>query len=94
MIVAEELETLEADLSAWEGDQRNPVFDALKECREKLPAALAEAVQAFYYEGLSGEEAAQRLEVNPGTLRKRLERARAALHDCLSSEIQSNRMKR
>ena len=86
MIADEELEELEADLSAWEREQHQPVFAALRDCREQLPAAFAEAVQAFYYEGLSGEEAAQRLGINPGTLRKRLERARAALHDCLKSE--------
>lgn len=87
MIADEELAELEADLSAWEGTQRGPIFDALDECRDKLPENFAEAVQAYYYEGLSGDECAERLEIQASTLRKRLERARAALHDCLKSEI-------
>ena len=59
---------------------------SVDETGDKLPDAFAEAVQVFYYEGLSGDEAAERLEIQPATLRKRLERARAALHDCLNSE--------
>jgi RNA polymerase sigma-70 factor (ECF subfamily) len=86
LIADEELVELEADLSAWERDRQGPVFDALQECRDKLPEAFSEAVEAFYYEGLSGEEAAEHLGVQPGTFRKRLERARAVLHDCLESE--------
>lgn len=83
----------EQDLSELEGtlvtfDQTTPrptLFDALQECREKLPETHAEAIAAVYDQGLSGEEAAARLEIRPATLRKRLERARAALHDCLQN---------
>ena len=86
VIVDDDLAELEADLSHWEGNQSRPVFDALEECRGKLPPSFAEAVQAFYYDGLSGEECAKQLGVQADTLRKRLERARAALHECLNSE--------
>ncbi len=87
MIADEELAELEADLSVWEGSRRSPIFEALDECRDKLPENFAEVVQAFYYEGLSGDECAERLGIQASTLRKRLERARAVLHDCLNSEI-------
>lgn len=82
----EELAELETDLSAWEASDR-PVFSALQECRERLPESLAQAVQMFYYEGFSSSEAAEHLGVNDTTLRKRLERARKSLHECLKKEI-------
>ena len=82
-----ELGDLEAELSLWDHGSAEPLFAALRECREKLPEAFAEAVTAVYDEGLSGEEAARRVDVQPATFRKRLERARAALHDCLKNTI-------
>lgn len=77
----------EADLSAWESEKDRPLLEALQECRDKLPDGLGDAVNQFYYEGLSGAEAAEKLGVNAATLRKRLERARIALHECLKSEL-------
>lgn len=79
----EELGVREAEFSAWESEKAQPVFEALQECRKKLPEAYAEAVRVCYYEGMRGAEASKILNVNAATLRKRLERARAALHDCL-----------
>lgn len=84
----EELGALEASLTAWEADREksNPAFGALEHCRGKLPEAFSEAIDTFYYEGLSGEEAAKKLGINASTMRKRLERARAALRDCMSQQ--------
>ena len=84
----EELGQLEASVSAWEAKSMdaNPAFGALEHCRGRLPEAFSEAIETFYYEGLSGEEAATKLGVNPSTMRRRLERARAALRDCMSQE--------
>ena len=81
------LEELEADLAGWERDQKRPLFEALDECCRKLPLALRKAVQMFYFDGLRGREAAEALQVNAATVRKRLERARALLHDCMQSEL-------
>jgi len=47
---------------------------------------LAGSHHPFYDEECSGDEAAASLDVNPATLRKRLERARAALRDCLARD--------
>ena len=77
---------LEADLSTWHDEAEKPLFEALQECRDLLPAALADAVQAYYYDGLTGAEASAQIGVNAATLRKRLERARLALHECLQSK--------
>jgi len=65
---------------------RDIVQDAkLEGCLKKLPETLSLAVQTFYYEGHSGEEAAEALDLNSATLRKRLERARTGLRECLQS---------
>jgi RNA polymerase sigma-70 factor len=84
----EELGRLEASLSAWEakGAEGNPAFSALEHCRGRLPEAFSQVIDTYYYEGLSGEEAAEKLEVSAATIRKRLERARAALRDCMSKQ--------
>jgi RNA polymerase sigma-70 factor (ECF subfamily) len=81
------LEELEADLAGWETQQRRPLFEALDECCRKLPQALRKVVQLFYFDDLRGGEVAAALKVNAATVRKRLERARAALHQCLQSEL-------
>ena len=81
------LEDLEADLARWESDQQRPLFEALEECCRKLPQTLRKTVQLFYFDGLRGREAADALQVNDATVRKRLERARTLLHECLQSEL-------
>ncbi|MFK7910917.1 MAG: RNA polymerase sigma factor [Akkermansiaceae bacterium] len=80
------LECLEADARQWDGlRDEGGVFNRLETCLKKLPDSLAEAVKAFYYDELSGEEAASVLRVQSATLRKRLERARGGLRDCLQA---------
>lgn len=80
----EKLEFLEADMRAWNGtDSSSGLFDRLEDCLKKLPEALADAVKAFYYDGYTGDEAADILQVQGATVRKRLERARAGLRECL-----------
>lgn len=76
------LEALEQQIHQLEAD-RPEVFDRLARCRERLPQALAESITAYYDGQLSTEEAALQLQINGATLRKRLERARQALRDCL-----------
>jgi RNA polymerase sigma factor (sigma-70 family) len=80
------LEHLEADAMQWEGLRvQGGVFAQLEHCLQKLPENLAEAVKAFYYDGYSSDEAASLLSVQSATLRKRLERARGGLRDCLAT---------
>ena len=82
----EVLECLEADASQWDSlRDQGGVFARLELCLKKLPENLSEAVKAFYYDGYSGEEAASVLSVQGATLRKRLERARGSLRDCLQA---------
>jgi len=77
------LSRLEESLAPYpQGDVA--IFARLAECREKLPAPMAEALRVCYDEGRTSEDAASFLSVNAAALRKRLERAREALRLCLS----------
>lgn len=82
-----DLAELEGSLTTWD-EGREPggtVFGTLEDCRAKLPEAFAKAVDCFYYDGLTGEEASEKLGINAATLRKRLERARTALRECMDA---------
>lgn len=81
------LESMEAEMLSWQElrqDGGPSVFLKLEDCIEKLPHALLGAVKSFYYDGQSTDEAAAELEIGGATLRKRLERARESLRDCLN----------
>jgi RNA polymerase sigma-70 factor (ECF subfamily) len=65
------------------------LFDQLEVCLEKLPETLRDPVVAHYYEDLSTAEAAAKLDASEPATRKRLQRAREALKECLSKS-QSN----
>lgn len=81
-----ELVEMEVDLTAWQSARAagTGVFEVVEDCLGKLPEKLREAVQRFYFEDRSGGDAAQLLDISPANLRKRLERARGLLHDCIS----------
>lgn len=85
----ETLEAIESTIVEWRAD-RPEVFDRLAHCREQLPSTLSESIAVFYDEQLSTEEAAVRLDINGATLRKRLERARQALRQCLQLKTLTN----
>ena len=83
------LESMEAEMLTWQElrqDGGPGVFVRLEDCVGKLPAALVAAVKSFYYEGYSTNEAAEKLDIGGATLRKRLERAREALRQCLETK--------
>jgi DNA-directed RNA polymerase specialized sigma24 family protein len=58
----------------------------LESCLSKLPETLLQAVKSFYYEGNSTDEAAGDLAIGGATLRKRLQRARVSLKECVSGK--------
>ena len=81
-----ELARIDAALSLWQSDRvegESPLFEALEDCVSRLPEPLREAVVAYYYEGRSGDEAALHLGIAPAAVRKRLQRARTLLKQCL-----------
>jgi len=85
----ETLAAIEETVTGWQADQPE-IFDRLAQCREKLPPPFAESIAATYDEKLSNHDAAERFEISESTLRKRLERARAALRLCLQQKPSSH----
>lgn len=83
------LESMEAEMLEWDDLRRDGgpgVFVKLEGCLGKLPEGLMEAVKRFYFDGDSTDEAAEGMEVSGATVRKRLERARSALRECLGDK--------
>lgn len=85
-----ELVEMEIDLTDWHSARAAGIgiFEKVETCLGHLPDNLRAAVNAFYFESLDGAEAAGSIDISPANLRKRLERARALLHDCLAQEPQ------
>lgn len=82
----EVIEQMESQLQVWQKlkETGSSVFEKLEDCVRALPDTLASAVQAFYYDELDTQSAADELQIAGATLRKRLERARTNLRECLN----------
>jgi len=81
------LESIDAEMGDWQSARNDggpSVFMKLELCLAKLPASMLEAVKSFYYEENSSDEVASLLNIGSATVRKRLERARSGLKECLS----------
>ena len=86
----EHLAMLDGAVAEWQGvtaRDQNPVFSALELCLDRLPDPLRQAVDAYYYKHEHGDEAAAELGASPAALRKRLQRARQMLRDCLDNKL-------
>ena len=77
------LSSLEATIQELPQDH---FFHHLTDCLEKLPDTLSAPVLAHYYQSLSTAETAAQLNTSESATRKRLQRARQALRDCLSKK--------
>lgn len=64
----------------------NGLFAKLADCRSKLPDAMAETVRLVYDEGRTSDEAAELAGASAAAVRKRLERARELLRQCMNRE--------
>jgi len=92
-----EVDVDDATLEAWEsrltkwggtGNTGNPdLFEALEDCLKRLPDPMGETVRRFYYLDEPGDSIAAALGIAAATFRKRLQRAREALRDCLDRKI-------
>ncbi len=84
-----ELARMDADVAAWQSSLAqggHSLFDALEDCLGRLPGTLRETVETYYYEGRTGDETAAHLRIAPAAVRKRLQRARTLLKQCLDSK--------
>lgn len=85
-----QLEDLDARHRAWDRaaeEGRGDALEALRRCREDLGSHIAETLDRFYVDRLSCAEIAARLGVTEVVVRKRLQRARDVLGDCLQKRL-------
>lgn len=86
----ETLEAWESRLSLWDEARQTgngDLFELLDDCLGRLPKAMHEAVSRFYYQDTPGETIAASLGIDPATLRKRLQRSREVLRECLEHKL-------
>ena len=83
----EMLDSIEGQMREWQAERQDggpSIFIKLENCLSKLPETVAGAVRSFYYDGSNTEESATELKISGASLRKRLERARSQLKECVS----------
>lgn len=90
----ETLSGIEAQHALWqhavsESQEKNPVFARLEHCLSRLPETLREAIDACYFQSRNSDEAAAALGASAASIRKRLERARSALRQCIENTATS-----
>ena len=85
-----QLEDLDARHREWDRaaeEGRGEALEALRRCREELGSHIAETLDRYYTDHLSCAEIAARLHVSEVVIRKRLQRARDVLGDCLEKRL-------
>ena len=85
----EMLEVLEQKHRVWDNQEAESgirIFSALQECLTKLPQVMGQAINLFYFQQLSGADIADRLGVGEAAVRKRLQRARTQLGECIAKQ--------
>lgn len=83
------IELIDSQYHYWEDahvDDFN-LYSFLKECIAKLDTEAAKAVELFYYKKLSTLEMANICSLNEMTVRKRLQRVRENLKNCMSRHL-------
>ena len=82
---------IELNLVPWQAPDKPgdiSLSDAMIDCIARLPEGLKDVVIEFYLQDNTGPETAEKLEISPATVRKRLERARTHLHTCLTGKTE------
>ncbi len=74
-------------LQRLKGDTFGDKLDALHDCLDGLPNPYREAIQLRYREELKPSEMTNQLKLNAETVKKRLQRARAMLLDCMNGKL-------
>lgn len=80
-----------ADSGQWPKIDLNADRDALRAALRRLPAEQRETLELVFYHELSGVEAAEVLNVAPGTIKSRLNRAKTTLRRLLRKEVDHER---
>ena len=82
---------IELHLVPWQEPQKSgeaSLSDAMIDCIARLPEGLKDAVIEYYLQENNSSETAAKLEISTSLVRKRLQRARANLHACLTEKIE------
>ena len=86
------LEAIEYQHRRWderEAETDQTMFAAMHKCLGKLPGLLNQTVNLFYLQRLSGAQVAERVGADEATIRKRLQRARVSLADCITNTVEA-----
>ena len=84
------LEILEAHyrrISTSPGDTWDDKLEALRKCLERLAEPARQVIDLYYRDGLSCEQIADKIGQNLESIKKRLQRARGLLTDCVTSRL-------
>ncbi len=90
---AETLEYLSSrfeQLQQLQGDTFDDKMEALRDCTAQLPDAYREAVRLRYTNDLGPTTIAERLKIATEAVKKRLQRAKSRLLDCINQKLQAN----
>lgn len=83
------LEERFAALHRQTGDTLDEKLQGLRDCIEQLPEPYREAIRLRYQQELTGETLATRLQINLENLKKRLQRGKQWLVECLTKKLQT-----
>lgn len=74
-------------IQSLRGDTFNDKLDALRRCVDALPDKYSDAVQMRYHRELGLAEIGKQLELTAEAVKKRLQRAKSRLSDCLERKL-------
>jgi RNA polymerase sigma-70 factor len=86
-VVLQQLEERFALMQKQPGDTWDEKLEGLRDCLKRLPGHFRDAVRLRYEEDLSGPKLAERLQISLENMKKRLQRGRQWLLECLGAKL-------
>ena len=83
----EHLDLRMIQLQRLQGDTLDEKLDALRDCLSHLPDVYRQAIELRYQEQLKPQSITTKLQLNAEAVKKRLQRARAMLLECLTGKL-------
>lgn len=71
------------------GDTLDDKLNGLRDCIEQLPEPYRQTIRLRYQQELTGETLAQRLQISLDNVKKRLQRGKQWLIECLTAKLQA-----
>jgi RNA polymerase sigma-70 factor (ECF subfamily) len=82
-VVLEQIDQRLESVQQRAGDTFDEKLDDLRKCLDALPSSYRQAVDLRYRDGIKGQRLADRLELSIENVKKRLQRARQRLLECM-----------